>query len=95
MNNLKGCLLYSYGKKDFFEELLFLFQLSHLTLTVIDRQEPEELPAISAEEVEQINKQDTQYEITVLEEKLSQMKPNMAAIAEYRKKVRVSICNCK
>ena len=28
-----------------------------------------------------------QYEITVLEEKLQQMKPNMAAIAEYRKKV--------
>ena len=28
-----------------------------------------------------------QYEITVLEEKLKQMKPNIAAIAEYRKKV--------
>ena len=28
-----------------------------------------------------------QYEITVLEEKLQQMKPNMAAISEYRKKV--------
>lgn len=31
-----------------------------------------------------------QYEITVLEEKLQQMKPNMAAIAEYRKKVMYS-----
>ena len=28
-----------------------------------------------------------QYEITIEEEKLKQMKPNMAAIAEYRKKV--------
>ena len=30
-----------------------------------------------------------QYEITVSEEKLKQMKPNMAAIAEYRKKVKL------
>ena len=30
---------------------------------------------------------DLKYEITVQEEKLAQMKPNMAAIAEYKKKV--------
>ena len=35
-----------------------------------------------------VDKEDIQYEITVLEEKLAKMKPNMAAIAEYRKKVR-------
>lgn len=31
-----------------------------------------------------------QYEISVLEEKMKLMKPNMAAIAEFRKKVRCS-----
>ena len=59
-------------------------------LTLIDRQEVEELQTISEEELEEINKEDIQFNITVQEEKLTQMKPNMAAIAEYRKKVKIS-----
>ena len=35
-----------------------------------------------------------QYEITVMEAKLEQMKPNMAAIADYRKKVESSLKPC-
>jgi hypothetical protein len=46
-----------------------------------------ELSTLTGEELKATNKEDTQYEITVLEEKLAKMKPNMAAIAEYRKKV--------
>ena len=43
---------------------------------------------MEAETLTGVDKEDIQYEITVLEEKLAKMKPNMAAIAEYRKKVR-------
>ena len=63
------------------------FQISHLALTKIESEEPEELPTIPPEELQALNKEDTLFEISVLEEKLSKMKPNMAAIAEYRKKV--------
>ena len=59
-------------------------------MTPLSRDEnPEEetLPTLEAEELTALNKKDIQVEITVQEEKLAQMKPNMAAIAEYRKKV--------
>jgi hypothetical protein len=46
-----------------------------------------EISSIPNEELKEIDKEGIQYEITVLEEKLAQMKPNMTAIAEYRKKV--------
>ena len=65
-----------------------IFQLSHLELTKIDGEETEELPICTEEELAELSKDEIQYKITVLEEELSQMKPNMAAIAEYRKKVR-------
>uniref|UniRef100_A0A2C9JPE8 SMC hinge domain-containing protein n=2 Tax=Biomphalaria glabrata TaxID=6526 RepID=A0A2C9JPE8_BIOGL len=45
------------------------------------------LPTLSEEELQRLNRQEVQMGITVQEEKLSSMKPNMAAIAEYRKKV--------
>lgn len=61
--------------------------MSHLALTQIDREEPEELPTIPPEELEQLDKESTLFQVSVLEEKLAKMKPNMAAIAEYRKKV--------
>ena len=53
----------------------------------IDGQEIGEISSIPNEELKEIDKEGIQYEITVLEEKLAQMKPNMTAIAEYRKKV--------
>ena len=34
-----------------------------------------------------MDKQTVEYEITVLEERLKQMTPNMAAIEEYKRKV--------
>ena len=64
-------------------------QLSKLALHQIDGQPAEEMPVISSEELHRLSKEDTQYEITVLEEKRTQMKPNMAAIAEYRKKASI------
>ena len=46
-----------------------------------------ELEVFEKEKLEEIEKEEEQYAITVLEEKKAQMKPNMAAIAEYKKKV--------
>ncbi|XP_059156870.1 structural maintenance of chromosomes protein 4-like [Physella acuta] len=62
---------------------------SSLKLTPITREEENMelvLPELAPEELQSLNKQEVQYGITLQEEKLSQMKPNMAAITEYRKK---------
>lgn len=61
-------------------------EMSGLSLTPIDGKEVGELTELTPESLTDIDKEGVQYEITVLEEKLAQMKPNMAAIAEYRKK---------
>ncbi|XP_060578899.1 structural maintenance of chromosomes protein 4-like [Ruditapes philippinarum] len=61
-------------------------ELSHLTLTPIDRQEVEELQTLSEEDLDGIKVDELKFQITTQEEKLQHMKPNMAAIAEYRKK---------
>jgi hypothetical protein len=56
-------------------------------LTPIDRQEVEELQTLSEEDLDGIKVDELKFQITTQEEKLQHMKPNMAAIAEYRKKV--------
>ncbi|BFZ06696.1 hypothetical protein BsWGS_09735 [Bradybaena similaris] len=64
-------------------------ELSLLKLTPVNRDEEQAeltLPTLDAEELQSLKKQEVQIEITVQEEKLAQMKPNMAAISEYRKK---------
>ncbi|CAG5133855.1 unnamed protein product [Candidula unifasciata] len=64
-------------------------ELSLLKLTPITRDEEQSeltLPTLETEELQSLNKQEVQIEITIQEEKLAQMKPNMAAISEYRKK---------
>eukprot|EP00795_Rhopilema_esculentum_P016959 gene16959-8457_t len=48
--------------------------------------EPEKLPTFEDEELKDIDQENLQYKISVEEEKLKAMQPNMAAIAEYRKK---------
>ncbi|XP_074657787.1 structural maintenance of chromosomes protein 4-like isoform X2 [Tubulanus polymorphus] len=57
-------------------------EMNSLKLHTIDSREPEALRIFTPEELSVIN----EYAVTVLEEKLAQMKPNMSAIAEYRKK---------
>ena len=64
-----------------------VLQLSKLSLTSVDGETPSALTTHDTQYLADVNKEDVQYEITVLEEKLAQMKPNMAAIAEYKKKV--------
>jgi len=49
----------------------------------------EVLPQLTMQQIadEITNEEDFRIQITQLEEQLKQMKPNLAAIAEYRKKV--------
>jgi hypothetical protein len=54
-------------------------------LAPIDGQEIGEISSIPNEELKEIDKEGIQYEITVLEEKLAQMKPNMLVL--YKKKI--------
>ncbi|XP_013380461.1 structural maintenance of chromosomes protein 4-like [Lingula anatina] len=44
------------------------------------------LEVIPAEELAKMSKETVAYELTILEEKIVQVKPNLAAIAEYKKK---------
>lgn len=61
-------------------------ELGRLSLHQIDEEEKEQLETLEAGQLEDVDKEDIEYQITILEEKMSEMKPNMAAIAEYRKK---------
>ena len=47
------------------------------------------LPELSEEEILAINMEELNYEITAIDENLAKSKPNMAAIAEYKKKEEV------
>ena len=66
-------------------------ELDKLALSSVEGETPPALPEYSAEHLTDVCKEDVQYEMTLLEEKLAQMKPNMAAIAEYKKKVSAGI----
>lgn len=61
-------------------------QLTQLTLHKIGKEEPPELETFKPEDLEKDDPKNLEYEITVLEEKLNKMKPNLTAINEYRKK---------
>jgi len=71
-------------------------QLSKLSLHQIESdREVEPLPELTPEQIaaDIDDEQDFHVQITKLEEQLSRMKPNLAAIAEYRKKVVNIICH--
>lgn len=61
--------------------------MSGLKLSPVEGDQEGELKTFTGEELTSAISEDLRYEITVQEEKLAQMKPNMAAIAEYKKKV--------
>ena len=48
-------------------------------------------PQLSPEQLQALDKKATEYEITLMEETLKQMTPNMAAIAEYKEKVTLCV----
>ena len=53
----------------------------------IPGEEVPELTKLSVEELEQIDSKDLQYKVSLLEAKLKNDKPNIAAIKEYKQKV--------
>ncbi|XP_041483020.1 structural maintenance of chromosomes protein 4-like [Lytechinus variegatus] len=61
-------------------------ELGKLELHIIDRENPETLPEYTPEDLASVNTEDVQYEITVDEEQIAKMTPNLAAIEQYKKK---------
>ncbi|XP_054060376.1 structural maintenance of chromosomes protein 4 isoform X2 [Rissa tridactyla] len=62
-------------------------EISKLTLHPIEDKPPEELPVLSEEELEAIKDPDViTSQIALLETQCHEMKPNLSAIAEYKKK---------
>ncbi|NXG73254.1 SMC4 protein, partial [Baryphthengus martii] len=62
-------------------------EISKLSLHLIEEKPPEELPVLSQEELEAIKDPDViTNQIALLEAQCHEMKPNLSAIAEYKKK---------
>lgn len=62
--------------------------MSKLSLHSIEDKPPEELPVLSAEELEAIEDPNIiTKQIALLEAQCHEQKPNLGAIAEYKKKV--------
>lgn len=68
----------------------FYLQFDKLELHVIDRENPEKLTVYPEEELLSINGEKISYEVTVSEEQLGKMSPNLAAIQQFKKKVMVN-----
>lgn len=66
----------------------FEFQMSKLSLHSIEDKPPEELPVLSPAELEAIEDPDAiTKRIALLEAQCHEQRPNLGAIAEYKKKV--------
>lgn len=69
-----------------------LSQASKLTLHPIDGAPSEELPALNSEQLKDIGNPDIiKNEIALLEDRCANMKPNLGAIAEFKKKVHAPV----
>ena len=70
----------------------FIFlQLGKLELHIIDRDNPETLVELNEEQLANVDSEEVQYEITVCEEQLGKMNPNLAAIQQFKKKVSLDL----
>jgi len=89
MERVEGVLKDNKGKIKHWKKEMSGLKLSSIVSLTSGEAEDLTLPELSADELQGLVKQDVQVQITVEEEKLGQMKPNMAAIQEYRKKEEV------
>ncbi|XP_067127627.1 structural maintenance of chromosomes protein 4 [Centruroides vittatus] len=62
------------------------YQLDNLKLQEVDNEVPDKLPKLDSEELVNVDSESLKYELLIMEESLQKMTPNMAAIAEYKKK---------
>lgn len=68
------------------------FQISKLSLHPIEDKPPEKLPVLSEAELEAITDPDViTKQIALLEAQCHEMKPNLGAITEYRRKVSAEV----
>ena len=65
--------------------------MKKLDLQDIPGEEVAPLPELTNEEILEINMEELTYELNLIEEKLAASKPNMAAIADFKKKEEVCI----
>ena len=65
-------------------------EIKKLDLQEVPGEEVTPLPELTEEEILSINMEELNYEITAIDENLAKSKPNMAAIAEYKKKEEVN-----
>lgn len=73
-----------------FHHVGFALQISKLSLHPIEGEAPEELQALSEEELEALQEPDVlSKRIALLEAQRHELRPNLGAIAEYRKKVKL------
>jgi len=64
-------------------------EIKKLDLQGVPGEEVTPLPELTEEEILSLNMEELNYEITAIDENLAKSKPNMAAIAEYKKKEEV------
>lgn len=71
--------------------IVYVVQASKLSLHTIEDKQPEELPVLTPAELEKISDPNIIInKMITLETQCAQMKPNLGAIAEYKKKVRTN-----
>lgn len=69
--------------------LVYVLQATKLSLHTIEDKPAEELPVFTSAQLEEISDPNVIInKMITLETKCAQMKPNLGAIAEYKKKVR-------
>lgn len=72
--------------------LVYVLQASKLSLHTIEDKPAEELPVLTSAELEKITDPNVIInKMITLETQSAQMKPNLGAIAEYKKKVCINI----
>lgn len=66
---------------------VFFIHFYHCTIQIEKLSLDKDLPELQEEQLNMVDKQQNEYQITMLEERMKQMSPNLAAIEEYKKKV--------
>lgn len=67
--------------------LLQVGKISLQSLALEGDEDADQLKELSDAELQDVNTEQLQYQRAVMEEQLKDMKPNMAAVEEYRRKV--------
>lgn len=90
--NVKKILEWVYELRLWVFILVYVLQASKLSIHAIENKPAEELPVLTSAELEEITDPNVIInKMITLETQSAQMKPNLGAIAEYKKKVCINI----